>query len=225
MRPVNLLPEQLRSRERSGRAGGAYIVIGALAALFVMVAVYALTANQVNSRKGDTSKAQAETQRHEARTAALGPFGDFAQTKEMRLASVRELAGGRFDWERFMRELALVLPSGSWISEVDASTTGTQDSTGQGNGEATGQPSAKLTGCAPKQSDTAKLMVRLRRMSKVDDVKLTESAQESDSGQPTLTNCGKLYGFDLVVSFVAADPADGTDKKQKAVPARLGGGL
>ncbi len=222
MRPVNLLPEQHRARASSGRAGGAYVVLGVLGALVVMVVVYALTANQVNSRKTETAKASQEAQTLEARTASLDRFGDFSQVKQTRLASVRELAGGRFDWERFMRELSLVLPRGSWIKEVDASATGSADESGD-EGQPSGQPSAKLTGCARKQPETARLMVRLRRMHRVDDVALKESAQESNGGAATLENCGKLYAFDLTVTFLASPPPEGTGKG-KRVPASLGGG-
>ena len=223
MRPVNLLPEQHRARASTGKARGAYVVLGVLGALVVMVTAYALTANQLNSRKTDTAKATQEAKTLEARTASLDRFGDFAQVKQVRLASVRELAGGRFDWERFMRELSLVLPRGSWIKEVDASATGSTEETGGAAGQPSGQPSAKLTGCTPEQPDTAKLMVRLRRMHRVEDVSLKESAQEASGAAATLANCGKLYAFDLTVSFLASPPPDGAGKG-KRVPASLGGG-
>jgi Tfp pilus assembly protein PilN len=219
MRPVNLLPEPHRARVSTGRSGGAYVLIGVLAAFVVMATVYALTANQVNSRKTQEAKASQEAQRLEAQTASLKNFGDFMQVKQTRLNSVRELAGGRFDWERFMRELSLVLPRGSWIKEVDASTTGSAEA----GTPATGQPSAKLTGCTPRQPETAKLMVRLRRLHRVDDVTLKESAQESTGGAATLANCGKLYAFDITVSFLAAPPPEGAGSP-KHVPASLGGG-
>ena len=223
MRPVNLLPEQHRPRVSSGKAGGAYVVVGVLAALVVMLTVYALTANQVSARKTEAAKVAREAQALEAKTASLDRFGDFAQLKQARLASVRDLAGGRFDWERFMRELSLVLPRGSWVKEVNASTTGSEEAGGAASGQPTGQPSAKLMGCAPKQPETAKLMVRLRRMYRVEDVTLNESAQESSAGAATLGDCGKLYAFDLTVSFLAAPPPERV-RGRKGVPAALGGG-
>ena len=122
-----------------------------------------------------------------------------------------------------MRELSLVLPRGSWVKEVDASATGSADAGTQTSGQPTGQPSAKLTGCTPRQPETAKLMVRLRRMHRVDDVTLKESAQESTGGAATLANCGKLYAFDLTVSFLAVPPPEGAGS-QRRVPASLGGG-
>ncbi len=224
MRAVNLLPEQHRARVSKGRAGGAYVAIGVLAALPVMVTVYVLTANQVSSRQAQEAKVSQEAQELEARTASLDRFGDFSQIKQTRLASVRQLAGGRFDWERFMRELSLVLPRGSWIKEVDASATGGDAAaSGASTGQASGQPTAKLMGCAPKQPETAKLMVRLGRMYRVDDVTLKESTQEENGAAASLESCGKLYAFDLTVSFHATPPPEGI-RGGKRVPASLGGG-
>jgi hypothetical protein len=122
-----------------------------------------------------------------------------------------------------MRELSLVLPRGSWVKEVDASASGSDDTSDQAAGQPTGQPNAKLTGCTPKQPETAKLMVRLRRMHRVDDVSLKESKQETPGGAATLASCGKLYAFDLTVSFLTAPPPQGAGGG-KPVPTALGGG-
>ena len=56
--------------------------------------------------------------------AARGAYTNFSQLKEQRIASVRTVADTRFDWERLMRELSRVMPSGSWIQATDASVTG-----------------------------------------------------------------------------------------------------
>lgn len=225
MRPVNLLPESQRRRQPSGNGGSAYVVLSALACLLIMVAVYVLTANKATSRANDAAVASAEADRLEARAAEIGAFGDFAQIKEMRLASVQQLAEGRFDWERLMRELARVLPSGGWLQLVNASTTGELDSSGTGAGTETGGggPTAQLNGCMPRHSDVARLMLRLRRMHRVEDVLLKESAREQGGAVATLDNCGPLYKFDLMVVFTPAAPQEAPDGR-KSVPASLGGG-
>ena len=226
MRPVNLLPESQRRRQPSGQGGSAYVVLSALACLLIMVGVYVLTANKATSRGNDAAAASAEADRLEARAAEIGAFGDFAQIKQTRLASVQQLADGRFDWERLMRELARVLPSNGWLQIVQASTTGEVDSSGT---EATtgavgsGGPTAKLTGCMPRQSDVARLMLRLRRMHRVEEVTLKESAREQRGAVATLDNCGPLYKFDLTVAFAPAAPQEAPDGR-KSVPASLGGG-
>ena len=207
-----------------------------------MVTVYVLTSNQVSARKADAAAAKRDAQKAQAEIGQLGPFGSFTEIKQVRVASVTDLAQARFDWERFVRELALVLPRGSWLTEVDAATKG--EAQPGGASSATAGPHAVLKGCAPRQPDVAKLMVRLRKMNRVEDVELKESAQDQDAagaaggatpppaaagagaaGAPTgkSDDCGKRYQFELIVQFSEerpATPAGGTDK----VPVSLGGG-
>jgi Tfp pilus assembly protein PilN len=240
MRPVNLLPGEHRPRTGSGsRAGSAYVVVGALAAMVVMALVYVLTANQVSSRQDEAAQAKREAAAAQSEIASLGAFGNFAQVKAVRLTSVKSLAQARFDWERFLRELAHVVPANSWFTEVDAATSesarsggaaGAPAATPAAAGAQTG-PSAKLKGCAPSQPDVATLMVRARQLNRVTDVQLVESKEQgSDSGAASSGStsdaggeCPDGYkGFDLVVVF---DPLAAAERgAPERVPASLGGG-
>ena len=210
-------------------------MLGVLAGLLLMVGAYVMTSNRVNSSKEQTLEAKREATEAEAKAKALGSFADFAKIKETRAASVRELAKGRFDWERLVRELALVLPSGTWLTDMDAAVAPGEDQDGQATGtlRATeGGPRATLKGCAKRQPDVANLMVRLRSMHRVEDVGLTESSRsEGDSAAggvvpSNATNvgggCGDAYEFELKVAFEPA--AATTTGKPGHVPARLGGG-
>jgi Tfp pilus assembly protein PilN len=190
MRPVNLLPENLRPRERrEGGSGGAYVVLGVLGALLLAVALYVVTANQVTTRKAETEELKGETQAAEQRAGALAQFGEFQEMKEVRMASVALLAAGRIDWERTSLELARLLPAGVWLSELDATATGEAAASGSsssstsssgaaaGGADAPG-PNLKLVGCAPTQQSVAELMVRLRRLHQASDVELVSSERE-----------------------------------------------
>jgi Tfp pilus assembly protein PilN len=218
MKPVNLLPESQRRRRAESDGKSAYVVLGVLAALVLMVGLYVATANQVTSRSAEAAAASAEADRLEAQVASLGAFGSFVQIKEARVASVRQLATERFDWERLMLELARVLPADGWLQTAEASASGATD----GDAVAAG-PSATLSGCLPHQSDVADLMLRLRRMHRVEDVTLTESALEDELAAPTTDSCGRYYKFDIGVAFASAPPAEAPDG-QRRVPAALGGG-
>ena len=234
MRPVNLLPPDLRPRRGTdGRQGSGYVALGILAALVLLTLVYVVVAGQAGSREADSRRVAAEAQQAEARAAALGPYAAFARIERTRSASVKALAGARFDWERLMRELALVLPEGTWLTEVDASVR-PSESEGEGP-ETTGTtgPAAKIVGCAPRQADVARLMVRLRGMNRVSEVNLNESgkAEGSGSGAPVAGpggasqgDCGRLYSFDLVVAFEAVEPPPTGAPGAKGAPASLGGG-
>ena len=227
MRPVNLLPDQFRPHQSGGLAGSAYLVIGVLAVLLVMALAYVMTGNSVTDREGKAATAKAEADTLQARSKQLSPFGDFAQIKQTRIASVRQLAEGRFDWERFMREVALVLPEGSWLRSANASVTGEIDSaapTPAAAAGATAGPKANLQGCTRKQSEVAKMMVRIGSMHRVTDVELNESKRADQATTVSADNCGRFYAFDVTVSFDPAEPVDETPPGAKRVPADLGGG-
>ena len=235
MNAVNLLPDQHRRGSRTGGiANGAYIVVGVLAVLLVMALAYTLTSNQANSRKSDTATVKQEADRAEARSKQLDAFGSFASIKATRTASVEQLATGRFDWERFLRELAAVLPEGSWLQSVDASVTG--DVSGGSGSTSTASstpadanapklPAAALKGCTPHQDDVADLMVRLRKLYLVSDVELKSSQRGDGGGLPTVDNCGRYFEFELSVTFSSAAPTGHeAPAGHDSVPARLGGG-
>jgi Tfp pilus assembly protein PilN len=230
VKAVNLIPsEQRRARPTGNRSGGAYVVVGLLATLLVMVAAYVVTTNRVTENQNDAAAAKAEADRLEAEAAKRASFTNFADIKQARLTSVAAVAGGRFDWERLMRELSLVMPTGSWLQSSDSSVTG--DVTGSETGttapaEATvSQPKANLVGCTPHQPDVARMMVRMRQMYRVTDVELNQSATEVGvEEEATADSCGRYYQFDLTLTFSEAPAASEAPRGASRVPVSLGGG-
>ena len=229
MRPVNLLPEQHRPRVAGGKSGSSYVVIGVLAALVVGIAVYVLTGNGVNDSKAKAAEAKQDAQQAQARLDALGNYGNFSQIADTRKASVEQLAQGRFDWERFLRETANVLPESTWLTLVDATTA--SDPTAAASGDDSKVPGAQMEGCAKRQSDVAKLMVRLRQLHRVSDVELQESGRtEQDTNaagstlQASADGCGPYYKFIVKAVFELAPEPVTPERGGKAVPAKLGGG-
>jgi Tfp pilus assembly protein PilN len=226
MKAVNLIPSDQRRAKASGNvSGGAYGVLGVLAVLLVMAVAYVTTSNSANDRQGKAEQARQDAVAAESQSKQLGAFTDFASIKEQRLTSVMAAAQTRFDWERFMRELSRVMPANSWIHTTNASVSG--DTSG---GNLTSAPTtvplpeANLVGCTPRQSEVARMMVRLEQMYRVTDVALNESTQEQAGGDTSLQNCGDLYKFDLTVTFSPVEPANEAPKGETQVPASLGGG-
>ena len=228
MKAVNLIPSDQRRAKASGEmSGGAYGVLGVLAVLLVMAVAYVMSTNSVNDNKSKAAEARQEADAAEAKTKQLGSFTDFASIKDQRLAAVTAAAQTRFDWERLMRELSRVMPNGSWVSTTTASVTGEgvgSATTATADPLAVAVPKANLVGCTPRQSEVARMMVRLEQMYRVTDVTLNESTQESGSSDTTLQNCGRLYKFDITVSFSPVPPASEAPKGETRVPASLGGG-
>jgi Tfp pilus assembly protein PilN len=228
VKPVNLIPSDQRRRTPS-QGKGAPIALGVLGLLLVMVVGYILTSNTVTDRQDKADATAAEADAVEAQAAKQTSYTNFAQIAVQRTQSVAGVAASRFDWERFMRELAHVMPEGSWLQSADASVNGDPTSTGAAPaatpGEATVvQPAANLIGCTPDQDDVARMMVRLGELYRVEDVELNESSKGTGEDTPTVDACGPLYTFNLTVKFSAADPARETPRGATRVPATLGGG-
>ena len=84
-------------------------------------------------------------------------------------------------------------------------------------------PTATFVGCTPKQSEVAKILVRLRSLHRVVDVELNESLKEQGVADVTVDSCGPLYKFDVTVTFAPATEAE-APRGSNSVPASLGGG-
>ena len=249
MKAVNLLPEKHRPRQpTSGQGKGGYVVLGVLGAVLVGVLVYVLTLNSINDSKTKITEATAEAARLNEQANSLGPYGDFAKIKAERVQSVKELAQGRFDYERLVRELAHVLPPDVWLVNASASSVADSSSTsptttppaGGASGAAAtpaapSGPTLKLQGCARDQSQVAVTLVRLRELQGATDVSLDHSTRGEDltgtapaapAGSSTGgdASCGTTggkpnYSFEADVTFAPA-----TSAQPATAPHRLGGG-
>ena len=218
MRPVNLLPPRYRPARASGdRPGIGYAAIGALAVLLVMVLVYVVVNNGIKDAQNKTAQAQAEQQAAQARIGELQAYGDFAALKASREQAVAGVAQVRFDYERLMREVALVLPENTYLTTFNASAGGGAAATA-GTATATG-PSVNVTGCAPSHPGVAVAIVRLRKLHNVESVELNSSTKAGGGGTATAAAGCK-------VTWVAAltFSAESAPTVQTSVPARLGGG-
>src|SRR5437763_12771389 len=152
MRPVNLLPARYRrARAGAARPGVAYATIGALAVLFLMVLLYVLTNNGINDAKDKKAKADAETAAAQVRIGQLQGYGTFASLKQTRENAVLGIAESRFDYERLMREMALVLPHNTYLTSFSSAPGSTTTTAASGTATATG-PTVTINGCAPSHN-------------------------------------------------------------------------
>jgi Tfp pilus assembly protein PilN len=230
MKAVNLIPSDQRRARPSGESTGksAYVVLGLLGVLLVMAVAYVMTSNSANDSATKAAKAKQEANALEAKVSELDSYTDFASIKDQRLTAVRLAAETRFDWERLMREISRVMPAGSWLQTTAASTAGDPAAAAAPAAATTAVaapigPSATFVGCTPKQSEVAKILVRLRSMHRVTDVELNQSMREQEVAEVTTDSCGTLYKFDVTVTFAPADLAE-APRGSDSVPASLGGG-
>jgi Tfp pilus assembly protein PilN len=244
VRAVNLLPQGARPYQATGRgSGGAYVVVGVLAALVIAALAYVLTTNQITSRKSKISDAQAQRAAADAKAAGLQKYGDFSQIAASRVRAVGSLAVSRIDYERLLRETSRVLPPGVWLTSLDAEATAqgassssgapspsssSSGSTSSGSTAPTG-PTVHLTGCARSQPSVATTLVRLRAIHGSGDVQLNESGRAlkqggsaSGTGTTGTGDCGTRFSFDILVNLTGE--VTGFGDLGRKVPATLGGG-
>ena len=246
MKAVNLLPASERPRVAAQAPANASVaVLAVLALLLVGVAGWVFTKNQVNDRRTAIATAKQEKAEADKQAQGLQAFGDFSQIKETRVQAVTDLATKRFDWERFMRELALVLPDKVWVSDVTAGGDAASGEAAAGaappsgatadpTAAASGTSSVAIKGCAPSQKAVAATIVRLRTLYAAEEVDLKDStsadegssgstgAPSSDGGSSSTGGCGRFFEFNAAVKFV--QPTSSGKGKSVRAPSRLGGG-
>jgi len=221
MRPVNLLPSDLRQGAQAPMRTGAipYIVVGALAAVLAGVAVLVLTGNQISERKTEVTQLKQEDAVAVQEAKRLAAYTQFQTLHEQRVATITSLADSRFDWERVMRELALVLPHDVWLTELSASASSESESGGGGGslrGAITG-PALSLSGCAAGQESVAGFVTALKDIDGVTRVGVESSelpeeeegagnagGGSEDGGGSDCQTREFIAKFNLIVAFDAA---------------------
>lgn len=212
MRPVNLIPAEDRRGDQAPLRTGplAYIVMGALVAVLAGVAMLVLTGNEISERQDAVTTLKREDAAASAQAARLASYTQFRELSEQRVATVQSLADSRFDWERVLRELSLVLPSDVSLTELSASGAGGEGAEGSesgGAGFALSGPSLTLSGCAAGYAGVAGFVTALKDIDGVTRVGVqssSETAESSGSGEASCGGGSATVEFTLVVAFDAA---------------------
>lgn len=232
MRPVNLIPAGERPGERKPMRGGplAYIVVGALAAALIGITLLVVTSNQISDSQAEITQLQSEKAKVDARAAELAAYTQFHSVREQRIATIGSLANSRFDWERVMRELSLVLPTDVWLTNLTGSANPEVALNGAANVSLRGSvpgPALELVGCARDQEAVAGLVQALKDIDGVTRVGVQASAVGSESGgssgaavAATCKTRDFIAQFQMVAAFDAAPVASEASSAEVApVPA------
>jgi Tfp pilus assembly protein PilN len=224
MKAVNLIPADAKraSRGSSGtKALPTYLLLGALAIAVGLVTLYVLASNDVSQRQAKITTLQAEVAQVQARSSSLNQYAQFSQMTQSRVASVRQLATGRFDWHATLAQISQVVPKNTSLATLTGTAaTSAATAAGAAAPTSTGAPtgtSIALTGCTKSQPDVAKLMSRLRLIDGVDSVTLNSSTKQESAGAPVAAGSSSAGGsgqgcgngtpsFNLQITF-ASQPA------------------
>lgn len=219
MRPVNLIPEEERRgpgvRRRSGPL--VYVVVGALVALLAGVTLLVTTSNEISGDKAEIAQLEEETTAAEARSAELAPYVQLREVRDQRVATITSLADSRFDWERVLRELSLVLPADVSLTSLTG-TAAADAAVNGGSGVALrasiAGPALELLGCAKGQDGVAGFVTALKDIDGVTrvGVESSVSAQDGEAASSGATGGGCKSGtqFQMVAAFDAA-PVPGSE--------------
>ncbi|HEX6025391.1 MAG TPA: PilN domain-containing protein, partial [Solirubrobacter sp.] len=206
----------------------AFVVLGVLAAAVAGVAGLVLTDNTIKQRKADLAEVEARQKALQAQAAQLKPFADYDTMAKARVQTVRDLAGSRFDWEQALRDLSRAVPADVSLTSLSGDISAGAGGGGNQLRGAISAPAITLQGCAPGQTQVARLMARLHNVEGVTRVSLSSSAATKTEANADSTTdelelrkaqpCGEGAppAFDIVVFFekdaaaVAATPTTAT---------------
>jgi Tfp pilus assembly protein PilN len=234
MRPVNLIPPEDRRGDRAPlRAGSlSYIVIGAFGAALVAVLMLVLTQNSITDKENEIAQLEVARDAAAQRAEAMAPYAEFASLQASRQQTIATLADSRFDWERVLRELALVIPGDIALDSLDASTAGKGDAAETTTAGVGSSPSLMLTGCGPTHNSVAAFVAALEDIDGVTRVGLENSVQGGEtSSEPSASapaspssGCGaKAATFAVTAVFdgvaISATPEAGAPAAPPAAPA------
>jgi Tfp pilus assembly protein PilN len=228
VRPVNLIPKEDRRGGKAPLRTGplSYTIVAFLLLAVGVVTLLALTGNKIADRKAEVASLQSQVDATQARADQLSTYTNFAELQQARQETVASLATSRFDWERALHELALVLPDDVWLISMTATaatdpSSSTSSSTTAVDG-VTG-PSLDINGCASGHEAVAKFLAALRDVDGVTRVTVlssdrpgaesssnsSTSSSSASSGQSTVECASRdfIATFEVVAAFDGAQPA------------------
>ena len=227
MRPVNLIPpEERRGQKAPARTGPLpYVIVVALAAALIALTATVLTSNQLSDRKAEKARLESQVPEAQAQARRVQSFADFAALQQAREQTVTSLAQSRFDWERVLRELAIVIPDDVWLTSLTGSASadsGSSSTSGSSTSSLVSEdlagPSLQIAGCAAGHEAVARFLTALRDIDGVTRVSVLNSdrPESSDGGGSTSTSttssgsggdCATrdfIAEFEIVAAFDAA---------------------
>jgi len=236
VRPVNLIPPEARRGDKAPTRTGAlsYVIVAVLAVALLGVTGVVLTNNQISDRKAEKAGLEGQLAQAEAQAKRVNSFANFASLQQAREQTVATLAQSRFDWERVLRELAIVIPEDVWLThltatvspEVQLEDSGSASSSSGVSGLDTVQgPSLQIEGCGDGHEAVARFLAALRDIDGVTRVSVlssdrpdpssaTEGSSAAGSGGGAPGDCATrdfISKFGIVAAFDAVQTSPSTE--------------
>jgi Tfp pilus assembly protein PilN len=235
VRPVNLIPPEERRGEKTPLRAGplSYVVVGVLAIALAAVTAIVLMGNTISDREAEVSSLKSEVAAAKAQAKRLSAFTDFAAMQDARQETVTSLATSRFDWERVLREISLVIPDDVWLTNFTATASGSASEGASSSATSSSSsdvamgitgPTLDIQGCAAGHEAVAKFLAALREVDGVTRVSVlsserpdgvdSASSASTPGGEDSAVACSTrdfISTFDVIAAFDAAQPVAPTD--------------
>lgn len=211
MRPVNLIPAEERRGEKTPLRTGpvAYAITGVLALVLVGITAVVLTQNKISDRRSEISSLKSQVVEEKAKAKELTAYTDFASMQQAREETVAGLVSSRFDWERVLNELAIVIPDDVWMTNVSATASGgsatTTSSSSASNAQGVLGPSLEIQGCARGHQGVAKFLAALRDVDGVTRVSVISSERPEPGGSTSASPSASSSEGDSSISCSTHD--------------------
>jgi Tfp pilus assembly protein PilN len=236
MRAINLIPPEDRGAGALAGAGRpSYMVLGVLLAILVGVTALVLTNNQISERRTQVASLEQARAAAQARAESLQAFADFRTMQEERTATVASLAESRFDWERVLREFALVLPADVWLVQLEGTVSPSvqvEQGVDVGPRESIEGPALELVGCTVSQESVGRFAAALRdidgitRVAVIKSERPTMSDSSSTQSEESDEDCRTrdfITRFEIVAAFDAVPVPASAPPAAEPAPGEEGG--
>jgi Tfp pilus assembly protein PilN len=236
VRPVNLIPPEARRGDKAPTRTGAlsYVIVAVLAVALLGVTGVVLTNNQISDRKAEKAGLEGQLAEAEAQAKRVSSFANFASLQQAREQTVATLAQSRFDWERVLRELAIVIPEDVWLTHLSAtvspevqldesgSSSSSSSSSSAAGLDSVQGPALQMEGCGDGHEAVARFLAALRDIDGVTRVSVLSSDRPDPSSATEGSSAGAAAGdcatrdfiskFGIVVAFDAVQISASTQE-------------
>ncbi|HVE92831.1 MAG TPA: PilN domain-containing protein [Actinomycetota bacterium] len=114
MPPINLLPPEIRTRQRTRRLLS-FAIAGAAGVLFLLLIVTLIQRGTINREEDELAQRRARQGRLAMEAAGLRQFGDLEATVQQRRRTLAVALNGDIAWSKFLNDLSLTIPDNAWL--------------------------------------------------------------------------------------------------------------
>jgi type IV pilus assembly protein PilN len=191
MTTINLLPQEVKQRQRTKRSTVLVAVAGA-AVVAVLGFLWFLQGVHLSDTESKLAEQQQTNARLQGEISKLHRFEEIRNDLESRRTLLRQTLAGTIEWSGVLHDLSLVVPDQMWLTQMsgqlNASTTGAVPAAPVAPGAGTGLVgSIQFQGDALDKKTVALWLTKLESVRGWVNAWLTQ-AQEQDMGGTTVVS-------------------------------------